>query len=63
MSNVSAEILPADEGHQAFKDRKTPDENPYKEADWQYAEWQFGWDCEEQANSELFDHRTGKFKN
>ncbi len=56
------EDLPADEGHQAFRDRKTPDDNPYQEDDWRYSEWQFGWDCEEQSNPDLFDWPSGKFK-
>jgi hypothetical protein len=37
----STEDLPADEGHQAFRDRKTPDDNPYQENDWRLSEWQF----------------------
>ena len=61
MSNES-ELLPADEGHQAFRDRKTPDDNPYPEDDWRNKEWQFGWDCEEQSNENLFDWKTGEFK-
>jgi hypothetical protein len=56
------EDLPADEGHQAFLDRKAPDANPYKKNDWRHNEWQFGWDCEEQSNPDLFDWPTGKFK-
>jgi hypothetical protein len=54
--------LPADEGHQAFRCRKTPDANPYQEGDWRYSEWQFGWDTEEQSNPDLFDWPTSKFK-
>ena len=57
----SSEDLPADEGHQAFRDRKTPDDNPYVVDDWRFNEWQFGWDCEEQSSPDLFDWPTGKF--
>lgn len=60
--NDPVEILPADEGHQAFRDRKTPDDNPYSEDDWRYNKWKFGWDCEEQSNDGIFDWLTGKFK-
>jgi len=55
------EILPADEGHQAFRDRKTPDDNPYPKSDWRHKEWQFGWDCEEQSNDGVFNWEAGKF--
>jgi hypothetical protein len=58
----SADYLPVDEGHQAFRDRKTPDDNPYQKDDWRYSEWQFGWDSEEQSNDDLFDWPSGKFK-
>jgi hypothetical protein len=52
--------LPADEGHEAFRNRI--DKNPYPESDWQHNEWQFGWDCEEQSNPDLYDHTADKFK-
>lgn len=52
--------LPADEGHQAFRDRKTPDDNLYPEDNWKHKEWQFSWDCEEQSNNGLFNCETGK---
>lgn len=61
-SKKSKDALPVDEGHQAFQDRKTPDDNPYIVGDWRHDEWQFGWDCEEQSNPDLFDWNTGKFK-
>lgn len=53
--------LPADEGHQAFRDRKTPEDNPYAEDDWRNKEWLFGWECEEQSNDGMFDWAAGKF--
>lgn len=53
--------LPADEGRQAFKDQKTPEENPYHEDDWRHNEWQFGWDCEEQSSPGIYDWQAEKF--
>jgi hypothetical protein len=35
------EDLPADEGHQAFRDRKTLNDNPYQEDDLRYSEFHF----------------------
>ena len=58
----SNSVLPVDEGHQAFRDRKIPDDNPHPENDWRFKEWQFGWDCDEQSSPDLFDWATGKFK-
>jgi hypothetical protein len=54
--------LPVDEGRRAFLDCITPDQNPYQENEWQHDEWQFGWDCEEQSNPDVFDWAKGKFK-
>ncbi|KLV03513.1 hypothetical protein ABT56_18950 [Photobacterium aquae] len=47
---------------EAFRLRVTPDSCPYNEGDWRYDEWMFGWDSSEQAEPDLFDHVTGKFK-
>lgn len=54
--------LPADEGHLAFTNRKTLDDNPYEESDWRHKEWNFGWECEEQSNPELFDWNSCTFR-
>ena len=55
-------VLLADEGHQAYRNRKTPNDNPYLAGSWQAAEWQFGWDCEEQSDSNAIDWTSGQFK-
>ena len=59
---MQEQVLPADEGHEAYRDRKTPNNNPYPAGSWQAKEWQFGWDCEEQSDSNAFDWSTGQFK-
>ncbi len=60
--NLDNEDLPADKGRRAFRERMTPEQNPYREQDWQHNERQFGRDCEEQSNPNGFDWATGKFK-
>lgn len=51
--------MPADEGHDAFRNRVSL--NPYIKTDWKHDEWQFGWDCEEQSNPDVYDHVNDKF--
>jgi len=50
--------LPADEGHRAFRVRKTPDENIYCESAWKYCEWKFGRDCEVKSILGLNNHAS-----
>ncbi len=52
-------MLPADEGHLAFRNRVSI--NPYPKDDWRHNEWQLGWDIEEQVNPDLYDHATEQF--
>lgn len=62
-----SEVLPFDEGAQAYRDRKTPDSNPYPEdkdhADnWKHEEWWLGWSQEEECDGESWDWETDSFK-
>ena len=56
-----SEILPFDEGAQAYRDRKKPDSNPYTEKDWKHSEWWLGWSQEEECDGESWNWETDSF--
>ncbi|MFT6904838.1 MAG: hypothetical protein ACJAS1_001492 [Oleiphilaceae bacterium] len=44
--------LPAEEGHQAYLNKRQPSFNPYPEKDWRHIEWYLGWSFAKESNDE-----------
>jgi hypothetical protein len=62
-SSIETEVLPVDEGAEAYRQRKLLETNPYSADDWRHGEWQFGWMNEEECDgSSSFDWQSGCFK-
>ncbi|WP_236987160.1 hypothetical protein [Marinagarivorans cellulosilyticus] len=54
--------LPFDEGAKAYKERKTPESNPYPEDHWKHKEWHLGWSDAEECDGESWDWTRQSFK-
>jgi len=56
------EMLAFVEGSQAYRERKSPDLNPYAKHNFKHNEWYLGWSQEEECDGESWDWKTDSFK-